>query len=377
MNTLLVLGAGIAAPILFVSVLQFRRRKKSKLHKSDFMSALFWLIEGKNEEALEALKRTVKKDTDNVMAYIQLGMLMRRMNQPAKAAKIHKNLLVRSDLKEQDTSIILRHLMLDYQESGAIDQAIETAERLVQRDKKDIEARQFLLELYEQQEDWEKTFTFRQSINKRLKKKDQDILALYKVNAGLKKIANGNERDGRIRFREAIKLDKHCVPAYLNWGDSYYRENRREDAFKIWREFCQKNPETAYLVFDRIKNVMYDLGKYGEFELLLQNIIRKKPKHPASYLNLIEMYKKQGRLNEAFELCEQVLENHPDLMSAHLLQVQLLQQRNEIDRAFQIAEQAIQIEMTRESEYDCSMCGFHSRELIWRCPKCHSWNTFG
>ena len=123
MNTILILGAGIAVPIFFISFIQFRSRKKSQVHKSDFMNALFWLIEGKDEQALEALKKTVKKDTDNIMAYIQLGMLMRRMNQPAKAAKIHKNLLLRADLTSRETMLILRHLMIDYQKAGLIDLA--------------------------------------------------------------------------------------------------------------------------------------------------------------------------------------------------------------------------------------------------------------
>jgi len=179
MNIILILGAGISLPVLFISILQFRKRKKGQSHQSDFLNALYWLIEDRHEEALEALKKTVKNDTDNIMAYIQLGMLLRRMNQPEKAAKIHKNLLVRGNLTEHESLLILRHLVLDYREAGSIDLAIETAARLAQRDKKNMEAKQFLLGLYEEQGNWDKAFYYRQGINKWLKKKDQPILALY------------------------------------------------------------------------------------------------------------------------------------------------------------------------------------------------------
>lgn len=375
MNMIFILAAGVSLPILLIAIFQSRRRKKGRDHRSDFLNALYWLIEGKHEEALEALKKTVKKDTDNVMAYIQLGVLLRRMNQPAKAAKIHKNLLLRGDLTEQDTLSILHHLVLDYRESGAIDLAVETAARLAQRDKKNVEAKQFLLSLYEEREDWEKAFYYRQSINKWLKKKDQHILALYKVNSGLKLINKGEERSGRIRFREAVKLDKQCRPAYICWGDSYRREGRYEDAFKIWREFCQKDPDSAYLVFDRLKEVLYDLGRYGDFESLLQQNIKKKPAHPSPYLNLIEMCQKQGRISEALDLCEQVIENHPDLTSCRLLQVQLLQQRNDTERAMQIAEETLQLELKKDAVYECAVCGYQTPEFIWHCPECKSWNS--
>jgi lipopolysaccharide biosynthesis regulator YciM len=375
MSTLLLLGAGLLLAIAILSVRELRKRKKGQSRHSDFLNALYWLIENKHEEALDALKKTVQKDTDNIMAYIQLGMLLRRMNQPAKAVKIHKNLLIRGELTEQETLIILHHLMLDYRDAGFIDLAIETAERLAQRNKKDVDAKQFLLGLYEERGDWEKAFYFRQSINKWLKKKDQDILALYKVNSGLQQIAKGEEREGRIRFREAIKLNKLCEPAYLYWGDSYRREGRNTDAFKIWEDFCQKNPEKSYLAFDRLKEVLYDLGRYGDFETLLENI-RKKTKHPAPYLNLIEMKQKQGHIGEAFDLCEQLIEHHPDLTAARLLQVQLLQQRNDIEGAMEIAEETLQREMAKETLYHCTVCSHKSSEMIWYCPQCKSWNSF-
>ena len=63
------------------------------------------------------------------------------------------------------------------------------------------------------------------------------ILALYKVESGLKCIKNGRERDGRIKFREAIKLDKKCASAYLYLSDSYIRENRYDDALTELKKF--------------------------------------------------------------------------------------------------------------------------------------------
>lgn len=367
----------IAFFIIIVSVILFflmKRGRGQKRTKTPYVDALHKLLEGKMDEALERLKRTVKKDTENVMAYIMLGDIFRKKGFPIRAAKIHRNLLVRGDLDDSEINTILNHLVLDYRASGILDKAIEMAERLAQRTKKSVGNQKLLLSLYEEKGDWDKAFFYRQSINKWLKGQDQDILALYKVHSGLSFIKQAAEREGRVRFKEAIKLDKKCIPAYLYWGDSYRREGRDEDAYRIWREFTMKNPEWAHLAFTRLKEVLFDLGRYGEIEEIYQQIIQRKPKNPSVYLNLAELLEKQGKLDQAIEMCRKVTEIDPDSMRGRYLLVQLLKQKGEETAAL---EETLQIlDKERESSFCCTQCGFESSDPLWRCPQCHGWNSF-
>ena len=194
--------------VIFTTFLLIRRKRKQSKTKDTYVHALHMLLDGKYDEALEKLKKTVKIDTENIMAYITLGDIFRKKGFPIRAAKIHRNLLVRGDISNSEINTVLHHLVLDYSVSNMLDKAIEMAERLVQRNKKNVENQKLLLSLYEEKGDWDKAFFYRQSINKWLKKRDQNILALYKVQSGLQFIQNGAEREGRIRFREAIKFDK-------------------------------------------------------------------------------------------------------------------------------------------------------------------------
>jgi lipopolysaccharide biosynthesis regulator YciM len=367
----------IAFFIIIISLGLFfllKRGRGQKQAKTPYVDALHNLLEGKMDEALERLKRTVKKDTENVMAYIMLGDIFRKKGFPIRAAKIHRNLLVRGDLDNSAINNILNHLVLDYRASGILNKAIEMAERLAQRTKKNVDNQKLLLSLYEEKGDWDKAFYYRQSINKWLKRQDQDILALYKVHSGLSFIEQAAEREGRIRFREAIKLDKKCIPAYLNWGDSYRREGRDEDAYRVWREFTMKNPEWAHLAFNRLKEVLFDLGRYGEIEEIYQQIIQRKPKNPSVYLNLAELLEKQGKLDQAIEMCRKVTEMEPDSMRGRYLLVQILQKKGEETAAL---EESLRIlDRERESSFCCSQCGFESSDPLWRCPQCHEWNSF-
>jgi len=375
MNFYLLIGIVVFC-ITAIGLLIIKRGKKQSSKKTPYVDALHMVLDGKKAEALELLKKTVKEDSENIMAYIKLGDILRDQGFADRAAKIHRNLLIRGDLTEKQTNSILKHLVLDYQSSGALDKAIEMAERLVQRNKRDVNKQQLLLTLYEKKGEWDKAYFYRRSIGRWLKKQDNDILALYKVQSGLKLAKSGTEREARIRYREAMKLDKKCIPAYLNIGDSYRRTNRNEDAAKIWIDFTQKNPEWSHLAFERLREVLFDLGRYGDIEEIYKHIIRKHPKNPAAHMNLAELYKKQGNTDQAIDICRKVLESRPDtLYSRHLL-IQMLMEKGDTNTALQEMLSLLDQQLSSKASYTCSECGFNSENILWHCPQCYQWKTF-
>ena len=353
-----------------------KRRRKKPTGRTPYLDALHMLLEGKTDDAMEQLKRTVKEDSDNIMAYITLGDIFREKGFPIRAAKVHRNLLLRNTLIERQIDAVLRHLVLDYRAAGMPDKAVEMADRLVQRNKRDMDVKRILLSLYEETGDWDKAYFIRQSLNRWLKKRDLRILALYRVLSGVDLGRKGTEREGRIRFREAIKLDKRCIPAYLYWGDSYRREKRDEDAYRVWLNFIRENPEWAHLVFDRLNSVLFDLGRYGEMEAVYQEVISKKPDNPTAALNLIEIYKKQGKIDEALELCSQVDETRTRSARYALVHARLLQMKGKREKALEEALRYLERETEIRSVFRCSACGNESKEPEWRCPRCSQWNTY-
>jgi lipopolysaccharide assembly protein B len=353
-----------------------RKKRKKIPGKTPYLDALHLLLDGKTDEAAEQLKRTVKEDTDNIMAYITLGDILRDKGFPIRAAKVHRNLLLRNTLEEGQVDVILHHLVLDYRTAGMLDKAVEMAERLTQRKKKDVDIKRLLLALYEEKGDWDKAYFLRQSLNRWLKKRDHRILALYRVESGLELGRKGSEREGRIRFREAVKLDKHCVPAYLYWGDSYIREGRKEDAYHVWANFIGENPEWGHLSFDRLNTVLFDLGRYGEMESIYRDVISRKPADPTAFLNLVEIYKKQGKTDQALELCGQICESHPDSARGRLMYVRLLRAQGKETSALEEAMEYLEKETEKRSAFRCRSCGNESKEPLWHCPQCKLWNTY-
>jgi lipopolysaccharide assembly protein B len=372
MHNILITLSVIVAFAVFLAWLTRRRRKP--VSKTPYVDALHLLLDGRRDEALEQLKRTVHADTENIMAYIKLGDIFRDKGYPIRASKIHRNLLLRTTLTEEQTEETLFHLILDYRAADMIDKAVEMAERLMQKNKKNIGIRRLLLELYEEKKDWDKAFFMRQGINKWIKGSDQAILALYKVNAGRDLTARGSEHQGRIRFREAMKLDRECAPAVLELGDSYVRERRLEDALKVWKDWTERAPHQAHILLDRLNDVLYSLGRYSELEPICEGIIRSKPAHPGAYFKLIDIYEKQGRNAEAIGLARSALETFPGSDRGKWTLVRLLGRTDRRDEAFDTALALLSQQAEQAMEYRCPACGHGSKTPFWRCPGCKRWH---
>jgi len=378
MTTIIAIISGTLLLFIITVILIIRRKRRiSDPRKSNtYIEALHELLEGNINEALEKLKLTVRRDSNNIMAYLKLGDIYRLLNNPVQAAKIHRNLVIRGDLDEEKMRMVLFHLVQDYRDAGALDKAVEMAERLVEKNKKNLNYQKLLLSIYEEKNDWDKAFFYRQSLNKWQKKSDMPTLALYKIQAGLALTKANSEREGRIRFREALKLSKTCLPAYLYRGDSYRREQRDEEALLIWKEFTEKIPEKAHLAFSRLQDVLFDLGRYGELEKIYKKVISRKPGNPEAQISLAALYEKQGRQKEAIAICEEIIENNPESKKAMNFLVELYYENGDKTGALETALKVIAKETKKSASCSCRNCGNESPELIWHCPACGGWNTY-
>ena len=202
-------------------------------------------------------------------------------------------------------------------------------------------------------------------------------MALYKVESGLKLIEQGKERDGRIKFREAIKLDKKCSPAYLYLSDSYIRENRYKDALTELERFSTQVPQLSYLGFARIKDILFHEGIFGEVENIFESLLQKNPGVESIRFQLADIYERKGELGRAIDLCHEALEQNPDSQQAKRYLAKFLAQKGETEEAIQYAlDLAENLMDQKEERFVCKNCGFISNKPKWRCPQCHEWNSF-
>ncbi len=367
----------ISAIVAMAAILFFRKKPapSSDEAASDYAEGLNLLLAGQRERALRKLREAVTKDSQNVDAYLRIGDILRDVGQVDRAINVHKYLTVRPSLTPKQRVEILRSLALDYEKAEEFDKALSVLEKLLEQDRSNSWAYEMRFRLYEKKGEWNRAFTAYKELKRMNGEFKPSRLALYKVQEGLQFSEKGAEKEAQQCFREALKIAPESPPAYIHLADSYKREGRKDEALKVLKQFVEKVPSQSFLAFQRIKDLLYEGGVYGEIENLYLDIIESQPDNLAARLALAENYEKKGDLQKAIRVCKDVLERDPGNKAAKKYLVRLYHVGGQDAEALDLALALIDESLQQKDNFRCKVCGHESDELFWRCPVCHEWET--
>lgn len=367
----------VSAIIALVLVAIFRRKPASKLDEAenDYAEGLNLLLMGKREAALKKFRETVTKNSMNIDAYLKIGDILRELGQVERAINVHKYLTVRSGLSHKQHVDILRSLAKDYMEAKDYDRALAVLNKVIDENKGVVWAHEMKLKLYEDKEEWSKAFQTYKELGKIHSQFKNGRLALYKVQEGLQLIRNGKGKEAQNRFKDAIKIDPNSPPGYIYLADYYMKEDRKSEALGVLKEFVEKIPSQSFLAFERIKELLYEGGVYGEIENLYLDIIESQPDNLIARVALAENYEKKGDIEKAVQTCQDVLERDPTNKPARKILIRLYHKSGRDQEALKIALELIDESMSQKAKFTCKKCDYQSDEPFWRCPRCHEWET--
>lgn len=340
--------------VAFFLMLLLRRRKKSP-EANAYQKALEYLADGQLPQALDKFKEAVRQDTGNISAYMRLGDLLRQQGLVKNALRIHKELTLRENLTREQNLKIHKSLLLDYEAAGDLQRGILVALKIMEMNKVDNSwAAQKLVDLYVRAEKWQEAIDTIKKYFKPLGTERRKELAGYLVSQGLQKLKEGRGKEGRIKFKEAIKMYPRCSEAYYHLGKSYLEENRLEDAVRQWRKFCFEVPQEAHIVFPLLEKANFEMGKFSDVENLYIELLGLETKNLNTLLALAEFYIKKGELEKALSLLENAdskLKESPEVTAK---KVEVLYQMKMFEDASAEALQVLQKQYAGEEQLEKS-----------------------
>jgi len=342
-----------------------------------YIEGLKALMRGQDELAFAKLKETVSSDTDNIDAYIHLGNIFRRRKKPDLALQIHRDLTFRGNLTLEEKKEILTALYHDFMDAGDEPSALKAISELLALSGNDRFALKMRLKHLEQAGDWKSAAEVRKKLDKLDGQDSGHMLALYKVFEGRDLVEEGDRHRARLFFKEAIHLDKGCLAAYISIGDSYYDENRIEDAIGYWTKVITMKPCEGHLVFESLKKGFFEIGRYGNYADTLTTLLQSCPEHLTARLELAYFMEKKNEIDGAREHYRTALENHPDSALAKLGLYRLNRESNRNEAADTLLKQIIKMAVRREAaNYRCGECGLRSENMQWLCSRCRAVDSF-
>src|SRR2546423_9922133 len=183
---------------------------ESRALPRSYFKGLNFLLNEQPDKAIEAFIEVVKVGPETIELHFALGSLFRRRGEYDRAIRMHQNLLERADLAEDQRVIALAELGQDYLKAGILDRAEEVFKKL-EKSPQAAAARAHLLEIYEQEKDWNGAIEMTRQVDA-----DPRGLAQYYC-----ELAASESRPDAARkhLEAALDANRKCVRASLQLGD--------------------------------------------------------------------------------------------------------------------------------------------------------------
>jgi lipopolysaccharide assembly protein B len=340
-----------------------------------YFKGLNFLLNEQPDKAIEAFIEVVKVDPQTVELHFALGSLFRRRGEVDRAIRMHQNLVERADLVQDQRLHALHELAQDYLKAGLLDRAEELFAKL-EGTSFEESALCFLLEIYEQEKDWQKAIAIAEKLESVTGRSHQkEIANFYCELAGIEIMHSQPER-ARPHLASALAHHRLCVRATTLLGDLEMSVGNPGGAIEAWKRIESQSPAYLALIADRMLSAYRQLGRAEEGLNLLRAYLAKYPSLDllnTAFQGTVEV---EGT-EQAYRLVRDELRRNPTLLGLDkLLEAQLLEAPIERRRDLELIKELVHSHTRGLAMYKCDNCGFRARQFYWHCPACAGWETY-
>jgi len=361
MNTIFLLLFLTFCTLLVVYLYNRVNTGKTANLKELYSEGLDMLVSGKRYAAYNNFKQIIKQNSNNIMAYIRLGQVLRENGNYVKAIKIHKSILLRKKLSSYETIELHKNLSKDYFKIENYKQAINECKKIIDIDSNNEWALKEIIRLYKNINDWENAFIYLKQYFEIFGKIDNKKLALYKVyqakyqllsNDFIKSkntleealsynkeepliyyfLAKANSEESNVKYDEALLIEKDDLNKYDN--KDKYNECIKEakeilaKSIPLWTHFCEINPKYSWLALPLIKDALFALDRYSEMETTLIALNKRYPDNIEILINLADYYSHKGEIDSSIEYIDMAIEKDDKAYLSKLIKIKLLSEKS-------------------------------------------------
>ena len=303
----------------------FYLKKKPKQKNNSntlYTEALNMLVRGDSNNAIRLLRDVVKQDTNHLDAYLQLGDILREEGNSQNAIKIHQSLTVRPGLDDKLQNQIHQSLAKDYLSINEISLAKKEAEMILNINKNDFWATEFLLDLAEKNHDWGQAAQLIKTLEKN-NKSDITRFVRFKVYEGMEKFEDDDRKGAEQCFNKAISLAPNFGLPHLHLGNLFSENRNLVKALEHWEQFALLDTENGSSVYSKIEAALFDLGRFSEVEKFYHRALKNNPENLDALAKIANVLEEKGERQKALELVDEALRQHEDSIKLRLMKLKL------------------------------------------------------
>jgi lipopolysaccharide biosynthesis regulator YciM len=341
----------------------------------DYLIGLNFLLNEEPDKAVDIFIKMLEVDSETVETHLAVGKLFRRRGEVDRAIRIHQNLIARPQLDKSYREQSLFELGQDYYSAGVLDRAERIFLELSSVKEFAVPALTALMDIYQQEKEWEKAIPVAKKLESAAKKNLQSVIGHYYCELAEMTYAKGQIEQANQYVKQALDTDKQCVRASLLHAKWDYKAGDFKAAIKSLKRIKNQNPDYLSEAIDLLASCYEALEENEKLVSYLMQVLEEYPRVPV-VLILSERIRKWKGDKVAANFVADYVRRFPSLRG--LTQFINLYMSNTEGRArddLLILQGLMKKLLADKPEYQCVNCGFPGKALHWHCPGCKQWNS--
>lgn len=341
----------------------------------EYFKGLNFVLNEQPDKAIEVFIRMLEVDSETVETHLALGNLFRRRGEVDRAIRIHQNLIARPTLDREQRAHALLELGMDYMRSGLLDRAEGLFLELVESDLHLNQAYSQLLEIYQQEKDWEDAINIARKLELISGDSLDPVIAQFYCERAESALREGNMRVVKDNIRRAISFNPNCVRASIIEAQMFQRLGKEKLAIKSYKRVEAQDSDYITEIIGPLFDCYRKLDRVDEFVEYLRMLVNIYG-GISSLLMLTELIAEREGENAAIRFISDELKSRPTVKGVdRLIEYALSRSEGETyDHLKTIKELTGQL-IEGRSMYKCNSCGFDAKQMHWMCPGCKHWDT--
>jgi lipopolysaccharide biosynthesis regulator YciM len=268
----------------------------------------------------------------------------------------------------------LFELAQDYLKAGLFDRAENLLLELAEAHQHNQPALEHLLQIYEQEKEWDKAVTVCRKLARVSGKRQEQRLAQYYCEMAEQALERADRKQAQALARQALMTDRDCVRATLLLGRVAAQDGDHRAAIATWQRVAVQNP--AYL--GEVVGKMVESYRALDDETGLYNYLTRLAERHADatvMLPLVDIIRRRDGDEQAHRFLSDWLRDHSSTRGLQRLVELKKASSGDNDPELDVLARVIAELVDRQGGYTCERCGFRAKAMHWQCPGCRSWGT--
>lgn len=349
-------------------------RNAGNIHP-EYFKGLNFVLNEQPDKAIEVFIRMLEVDSETVETHLALGNLFRRRGEVDRAIRIHQNLIARPTLNKEQRAQALLELGMDYMRLGLLDRAEGLFLELVESDLYLRQAYTELLDIYQQEKDWENAISIARKLELVSGKPLDPMIAQFYCERAELALNEGNMRTVKEHIRRAFSFDPNCVRASLIEAKMYQLSGKDKLAIRSYKKIESQDSDYLTEILEPLFECYRRLDRVDEFIDYLRMLVNIYGGISA-LLMLTELIAEREGDSAAIHFISQELKSRPTVKGVDkLIQYTLMKSVGETREHLSTIKELTGQLIEDRAKYKCNNCGFDAKLLHWQCPGCKHWAT--